>query len=356
MSEVMSLQTTVQKLFSERAPLNWLDALSPAALSEKKSWHVDIESLPKGLVLCTLADALIKHKALTEPYLNELHLWEQGIFLYVPKDIVLTTPIYFTNHAVDQTVKDIRYIIIADTNSDVTIIEEHTGTEEKYATQVTTELYARDNARIHYCKIQNESREAVHMAKIQINQQKASQVATFCLDQGGHFVRHDIHVSLDGHGASCDLKGLYELSHDKQTIQNYLNVKHTAEQGTSSMLYKGILDKKSRAVFNGKVYVESSARGTNAHQANHNLLLSPDAEIQTKPELEIYADDVKCAHGATVGQLDEEALFYLQSRGINKAEAEKMLTHAFAEDLLSKLDHTVIQHYIKQRIGHHESI
>jgi len=144
------------------------------------------------------------------------------------------------------------------------------------------------------------------------------------------------------------------LNQDQQHVDHHLHVDHLASHGASSMLYKGILDKKSRAVFNGKVYVHPATKQISAHQANHNLLLSNEAEVNSKPELEIYSDDVKCTHGATIGQLDHESLFYLTSRGIEKNEAHKLLIRAFAEEVYSKMDDVMIRQYVQKRMNDYD--
>jgi Fe-S cluster assembly protein SufD len=163
-----------------------------------------------------------------------------------------------------------------------------------------------------------------------------------CLASGGRMVREDVQVNLRESGAECSVNGFYVLDQDGQHVDNHAQIDHMATHGTSDMVYKGILNKKSHGVFNGMVYVHPLAQKTKAHQANHNLLLSRDAAIETKPEFEIYADDVKCVHGDTVGQLDTEALFYLRSRGIDKMEAMRLLAQAFSAEVIDRVDVPVI--------------
>jgi Fe-S cluster assembly protein SufD len=156
---------------------------------------------------------------------------------------------------------------------------------------------------------------------------------------------------LNERGAECSINGFYVLNHDGQHIDNHIQIDHIAPHGNSKMMYKGILDKKSHGVFNGKIFVHPGAQKTQSNQANHNLLLSSSAEMDTKPEFEIYADDVKCAHGDTVGQLDTESLFYLRSRGIDKDAALKLLTRAFADDVMSRITHPAIAQYMTELLS-----
>jgi Fe-S cluster assembly protein SufD len=175
----------------------------------------------------------------------------------------------------------------------------------------------------------------------------------FFADCGAAQAHVNLHVNLDEKHATCHLNGLYQLNHDAQQINNHIYINHVAEYGISSMHFKGILDNRSHAEFVGKVHVHEKAQHTHAQQSNHNLLLSSYAEVKTKPELEIYADDVKCAHGATVGQLDEDALFYLRSRGIEKQDALQLLTLAFADDIMNKIENVTIRNHIQNRMSSH---
>jgi Fe-S cluster assembly protein SufD len=179
-----------------------------------------------------------------------------------------------------------------------------------------------------------------------VNQRQDSTVHLHTLQVGARLGREDVYVNLLARGATTRVNGFYGLLADDQHLDNHVQIEHCSPHGTSEVLYKGILDKKSRAVFNGKIHVHKDAQKTQSLLANHNLLLSPTAEINTKPELEIYADDVKCAHGDTVGQLDADALFFLRSRGIDEPAARQLLTSAFAADVLL----SVTEPAIKQRM------
>jgi len=324
-------------------------------------------SLSREITLCPLSQA---HEERVKSYLTRevdatrfpfaklnAALMTDGLFLEIPKHVKVTTPIYllFINTQQNHYMTCPRNIIVAHESSQVTVIEEHVGeTAQHYFTNVVTEIHARANAHVDYYKLQDEDFTAIHVANVRVEQQQDSCVKTYFLSHGAQLAREDLTIFQRAQGTESYLHGLYSLSQDQQHIDHHIHVDHFAAHGTSAMLYKGILAKKSRAVFNGKVYVHPTAQQINAHQANHNLLLSADAEINTKPELEIYADDVKCTHGATVGQLDNEALFYLRSRGLSAREAHNILTLAFAEEIYSKIDDNSIRHYMRKRMGSHD--
>ena len=328
------------------------------------SGYSNLKNLPSEVTACSIHEALPRLQSYLSkeldvqryPFavLNTAHL-NDGLFLHIPKNCVLKTPIHCLYLSTENNFSShLRNIVVADANSQCVLIEEYTAQAQEYFTNTVTQIFLNENAQLHYYKIQDESMAANHIANIIVEQKKDSRLKSFSLAKGALLAREDFHVKLQEPGAFCSLLGLYHLTENKQHMDNHLYVDHLSENGTSSMLYKGILDKKSHAVFNGKVYVEKGAQKTNAYQANHNLLLSNDAQIDTKPELEIYAEDVKCAHGATIGQLDSESLFYLCSRGIEKNAAKKLLTHAFAEEIIGKIEHPNIMQYIQQRVKQHE--
>jgi len=198
------------------------------------------------------------------------------------------------------------------------------------------DILLEENAKLTHCRIESESAQTAHFRFISIAQQKHSHLDSFALDLGGQMIRTDFITRLLAPQATCMLNGLY-ITNGKQHVDNHTLIEHASHHCSSRQFYKGIIAGSSRAVFNGKVIVEKDAQATDAAQQNKNLLLSSTAEIDTKPELEIYADEVKCAHGSTVGQLDEEAIFYLRSRGIPEAQARSLMTFAFAEEMLEKL-------------------
>jgi Fe-S cluster assembly protein SufD len=231
-----------------------------------------------------------------------------------------------------------RILIVAEAGSRTRVIESYGCLFDGcYFTNALTEIALMEDARVDHYKLQKESTKAFHVATLQVHQDRDSRFASHSLSFGGRLVRNDINVVLDAEGAACTLNGLFMVG-GRQHVDYHTRVDHAKANGRSEEVYKGILDGRARGVFNGRVKVHPDAQKTDARQSNHNLLLSRNAEIDTKPELEIYADDVKCSHGATVGQLDEQSLFYLRSRGIGEIQARGLLTYGFARDILDRVD------------------
>jgi Fe-S cluster assembly protein SufD len=276
------------------------------------------------------------------------------IELRIPKNQSSTLPIHFKYM---NGCHDLLHKVIMEEDSNLVLIEEYADDhEDAYSMHTKLELELNKYAKMHYYNIQNENQKATHQGSICVAQKEASDIKMFFADCGSNQSKVDVKIKLCEPYASCHVHGLYFLNHDSQHIDNSIYVEHLAELGTSSMVFKGVLDKKSKAQFLGKVHVYENAKRTHAHQENHNLLLSSMAEAKSQPELEIYADDIKCTHGATVGQLDQESLFYLRSRGIDEKTALKMLTDAFVAEIMEKIDDTSIRNYIQQRVGSHETI
>jgi len=227
-----------------------------------------------------------------------------------------------------------RTLIVVAPGAQCTIVETYKGVGH-YFTNAVTEIVAGDGAVIDHYKIQRESPEAFHVATMQVALGRSSSFTTHNISLGGSLVRNDIGVTLS-EGAEATVNGLYLVS-GTEHVDNHTVIDHAKPHGTSHELYKGILDGHSSAVFNGRIIVRKDAQKTDSKQTNKNLVLSDDAVIDTKPELQIHADDVRCTHGATIGQLDAESLFYLQSRGIGKAQARSLLTQAFAQDIIDRI-------------------
>jgi Fe-S cluster assembly protein SufD len=231
-----------------------------------------------------------------------------------------------------------RILVIAEAGSQTTVVESYTSLIDGcYFTNALTEIALMEEAQVDHYKLQQESTKAFHVATLQVQQGRDSRFASHSISFGGQLVRNDINVLLDGEGAGCTLNGLF-MAGGRQHVDYHTRIDHAKANGTSEEVYKGILDGRARGVFNGRVKVHPDAQKTDARQTNKNLLLSRDAEIDTKPELEIYADDVKCSHGATVGQLDEQTIYYLRSRGIGESQARDLLTYGFAKDILDRID------------------
>jgi Fe-S cluster assembly protein SufD len=216
-------------------------------------------------------------------------------------------------------------------------------------TNSLTEIYAGRNARIDFSRMQNENSFSSQIAHTFIHQEENSVVTSNTISLHGGLIRNNFFVRLDGYGCESNLYGLF-LGDDNQHIANFTLVNHAMPHCTSSQLFKGILDDKATGAFNGKIFVSKDAQKTQAYQKNNNLLLSPDARMNTKPHLEIYADDVKCSHGATIGRLDYDALFYLRSRGIGEKEARQLLMYAFADEIISKIQIGLLRDRISELV------
>ena len=218
------------------------------------------------------------------------------------------------------------------------VVELYAGREGgRYFTNAVSDVRLEEGARLSHCKLQSESARAVHIGTTRIHQKRSSFAETFQFSFGGELSRQDLHIGLDGEGAETVLDGLYMMK-DKQHVDHHTSVDHMVPSTTSAQIYKGILDGEARAVFNGRVHIHRDAQKSNAAQLNKNLLLSSRAEVDTKPELEIDADDVKAAHGATIGQIDPEHVFYLQARSIPKEQAVQMLARGFAKDVVFRIN------------------
>ncbi|MCY0854557.1 Fe-S cluster assembly protein SufD [Cupriavidus sp. D39] len=230
-----------------------------------------------------------------------------------------------------------RNLVMAEAGSRVCIVEHHVGVDGlAYFTNSVTEIVAARDAQVEHHKVQQESLKAFHIAGVNMDQQHGSRFTSSAFALGGALARADIQVGLNAERAECSLDGLY-MTGGRQHIDHHTRIDHARPQGKSREFYKGVLAGASRAVFNGKVVVHPDAQHTDAHQSNRNLLLSENAEVDTKPQLEIYADDVKCSHGATVGQLEPDQIYYLRSRGLDDASARALLTFAFAEEMVNRL-------------------
>lgn len=253
-----------------------------------------------------------------------------------------------------------RNLVLAGAGARAKVIEHYFGAIEAHSfTNVVTQMRLETDAVIQHYKLLQEGAAAFHIAGIHVEQAAGSDFTSHSFALGAHVGRNDISSQLAGRNCRCTLNGLYLLD-DNQHMDHHTRIDHLAMDGLSREYYRGVLNDASHGVFNGKVVVHPGARGTDAHQSNRNLLLSRQAEIDTKPQLEIFADDVKCTHGATVGQLDEDALFYLRSRGIDADLAKSMLVYAFANEITEKIEvptlRTRIQHLLLDRLPQGDTI
>ena len=261
-----------------------------------------------------------------------------GAFIELQPDTVVEQPIHLLFVSDGNGVSHPRNLVVAGRHSRAIVIESYVSVRDnEYFTNAVTEIAVGDGARIDHYKIQRESESAFHVGTVQAREARDSQLHSFSFATGGALARTNIYTSLDGDAGTCTLNGLY-LTDGTQHIDNQTSIEHIAPNCPSHEVYKGVLDGRSHGVFNGKVYVHPEAQKTDGKQSNNNLLLSPSARVDTKPQLEIFADDVKCTHGATVGRLDELAMFYLNSRGIGRETARTLLTYAFAADVLETIE------------------
>ncbi len=261
-----------------------------------------------------------------------------GAFIELANDAVVEKPIHLVFVSGGEGVSQPRNLIVAGRHSRVTVIESYVSLRESpYFTNAVTEIAVGEGAHVDHYKLQRENQSAFHVGTVQARQARNSTLHSFSFAVGGALARTNIYTSLDGDAATCTLNGLY-LTDGTQHIDNQTSIEHLAPNCPSHEVYKGVLDGRSHGVFNGKVYVHPEAQKTDGKQSNNNLLLSPHARVDTKPQLEIFADDVKCTHGATVGRLDEMAMFYLNSRGIGAETARTLLTYAFAADVIETIE------------------
>jgi Fe-S cluster assembly protein SufD len=264
--------------------------------------------------------------------------FEDGLFIHIAKGAIIEEPIELIIQSSANghpTASHPRILIVAEPDSQATIIEKYSGNGGACLTNSVTEIVAGDHAVIDHYKLQTESSRAFHVSTTQIQLGRDTNFRSHSLSFGGALVRNDVNAVLS-QGCECTLNGLY-LVNGGQHIDNHTSIDHAKPHAASHELYKGILEGHSTAVFNGKILVRKDAQKTDAKQTNKNLVLSEDAVINTKPELQILADDVRCTHGATIGQLDPEGLFYLQSRGIGLADARNLLIYAFARDIVDRI-------------------
>jgi Fe-S cluster assembly protein SufD len=277
----------------------------------------------------------------TNPFvaLNTAHIHD-GAFVHIPRGTRLEEPIHLlhvTRSNGNPVVSHPRTLVIAEEDTRAAIVESYVGfPSDAYFTNAVTEIVVRPRAEIDHCKLQREGDSAFHFATVQAHIGRESRFKTDSVSLGGALVRNDIHTVLADERVECTVNGLY-LAGGHQHVDNHTVIEHRNVRGMSRELYKGILGGRAKAVFDGRIHVHPEAQKTDAKQTNRCILLSDDAQINTNPQLEIYADDVKCTHGAAVGQINEDAVFYLRSRGIDKASARQILVFAFANEVLENL-------------------
>ncbi len=308
-----------------------------------------LEGLPETVTVMSMAEALAQQPDNLEHYINQAvnndehnfvafnSAWfTDGLFVHVPAKLVLEKPVQVLHLSTQgDLLASTRTVIVAEAMADIKVIETFVGLDVAYLSAAVTEVFVGLNADVILYKMQCESDKAYHFGGIYVKQAKDARFTHHNFAFGALLARCDIHTDLDL-ASECELNGLY-LGINRQHIDNHTRINHLKPHGISRELYKGVLDNRARGVFQGRVIVAEDAQKTDSQMNNRNLLLSNDAEADTKPQLEIYADDVKCAHGVTVGQLDEKSIFYLQSRCIDEETARNMLTFAFANEMVDKI-------------------
>ncbi|HEY9165114.1 MAG TPA: Fe-S cluster assembly protein SufD [Candidatus Kryptonia bacterium] len=312
----------------------------------------DISSLPDGVTAGSLARLLKsgdssavenvrRYAPAVEDAFTALNsaFAVDGAYIAVPDNTTVEDPInvIFISQPTDKIIIQPRNLVIAGRNSRVKVIEQYVGANDGvYFTNAVTAIHGSEGSTIDSTIVQSESRNSYHVATTAASLESGAGYTSHAISLGAKIYRHNLNVALTGEGSSTNLEGLYLLSGD-QLSDTHSFIDHIAPHCTSGEHYKGILDGRSRGVFNGKIMVRKGAQQTNSYQENRNIILSNDAKVDTKPQLEIFADDVKCSHGATVGQLSKESMFYLRSRGISEEEARLILIYAFASDVLKDM-------------------
>jgi Fe-S cluster assembly protein SufD len=327
------------------------------------------------LVITTLSTAYHQHSAVIEQHFSKYAVYEkeafvalntafasEGVFVHVPSNTEVKTPIVL-HFIADASTTDLichpRNLVIVGKNSSVTLIEHFNSTNTSFTTltNIVTEVYVAENAYCEHYKIQTEEGNASHLGTTQAVVQRDGRFNNTTVSLSGKLIRNNLNIKINGENCDIYMNGLCAITDDTH-VDNHTVVDHAMPNSQSNELYKSLLAKKATGVFNGKIYVRQDAQKTNAYQSNKNILLSPSAHIDTKPQLEIWADDVKCSHGCTVGALDEEPLFYLRSRGITEEQARAMLVFAFADDILGRIKYQPVREYaekiIAQRFGMEE--
>jgi Fe-S cluster assembly protein SufD len=309
-----------------------------------------VRPLPGGARFVSLAEALVTEAGLLEPHLGRhadsehdgftalnTAFARDGAFVSLPAGGRLPDPIHLVFVGASDALAQPRILVVAGPASEATIIEHYVGlSDQAYLTNAVTEIVAGEGAVIHHYILQEESERAFHVGTLQIDQDRDSTFRACSAAMGGRLVRNNLGVRLRAEGGTCALDGLYVVT-GRQHVDNHVTVDHAAPRCASQQLYKGILDGRSRAVFNGRILVRRDAQKTDANQTNKSLLLSEGPEVYSKPQLEIFADDVRCTHGAAEGQLAEEAIFYLKSRGLGEAAARTLLTYGFAREVIDRI-------------------
>ena len=316
-----------------------------------------------GIQITNIKDALGSHGQIIERHLGKYiapdddpfvllntAFINDGAFIYIPKGIASQDPIhviYFSTSETDPTISHPRTLIVTEEFSETTLIESYVGTPKaKYFTNNVTEIVIGEESRVDHYRLLLDNPDSFHIGTTVVHQEKASTFSSTSLQKGAALGRHNLTSTLAAPQSTCNLNGLY-MTTGSQHIDNYINIEHIEPHTTSRLYYKGILDGSSRAIFGGTVTVQRGAMKTDAQQKDKNLLLSREAEVDSKPALFIYADDVICGHGATAGHMDDNSVFYMQSRGIDLLTARRMLIKAFASEIIEEVKIDSLREYLE---------
>lgn len=359
--EIVSSEIINQFLFDrlEHSLLVFVNGIYSPELSR-------ITDLPKGVQVGSIAEAIKNNNPLIKKHLGNYSKDENyffttlssafikdGAFVYVPDGKVVEDPLHiilYTKSTDSKIFTQPRNLFIAGQNSQVSIIEHYLSDEENiYLTNAVTEIFADENAIVDHIKLQEESKKAFHIARMDVDQERNSNFSSHLISCGAEISRNDFNTRFNAEGSESMLNGLFMID-GEQLFDAHTMIDHTKPHCNSHEHYKGILQDKAKGVFNGKVMVRQDAQKTNAFQQNNTILLSDDAVMNTKPQLEIFADDVKCSHGATIGKLNDEAKFYLKSRGIGEDAATALLIHAFASDVITSIKIPALRDYLEEII------
>jgi len=326
----------------------------------------------KGVKAGSIASFLSEHPGLIEPFLGQQAdshgraftalnsaFFNDGAFVQIAKGVEMDRPIHllFVKTSSGRTsdaktaapaIIHPRILIVAEESSRASILESYVGSgSDVYFTNTVSEIVLGENSHLEHCKLQLESRKAFHIGSLDVRQEANSTFTSHSISIGAALTRNDVNSMLSGSGAHCTLNGLYTVQ-AHQHVDHHTSIDHASAHCTSRELYKGVLYSKARAIFNGRIVVRKDAQKTDAEQSNKNLLLAEDALINTKPELMIFANDVKCKHGATIGRLDPGMLFYMRSRGIAEEQARSMLIFAFADEMINRIKDAAIQGRVRK--------
>lgn len=330
------------------------------------SENTDLLNLPEGVIVGSIAEEIKKNNKVLLKHFGKYanpqnHVFtalstaytDDGAFIYIPAGKIVKEPIhliFIADFSNEKKLIQPRNLFVAEKNSNVTIIEHYFGNEgETYFTNAVTEIVAEENAVVDHIKLQEESKKAFHIARMEVDQERSSNFSSHLISTGADLSRNEFNARFNDEGGECTLNGLFMID-GTQLFDAHTLMEHARPHCNSHEHYKGILDDKSRGVFNGKIIVRQDAQKTNAFQENNSILLSDEAIVNTKPQLEIFADDVKCSHGATIGQMDDNAKFYLKSRGIGEEASKRILLHAFASDVITSIKIESVRNYIEKII------